>query len=75
MSELTVPGIPLVSNFEGLLEAVRALRPKCPDCGRPMDRESDGVRQRKNDAGQLQRVCRPCFQGEIAEMQLAHPLR
>jgi hypothetical protein len=33
------------------------------------------VRQREEEAGQLQQVCRPCFNGEIAEMQMAHPLR
>lgn len=59
------------NNFAALLAAVRSLRPKCPDCGHPLGPERADVRIRLDDSGQHEKVCRPCFQGEIAEMQMA----
>jgi hypothetical protein len=75
MTALPTTAASLNTHFGALLAAVRAIRPKCPDCGHPLDDSGLDVRTRENDAGQQERVCRPCFHGEIAEMQMAHPLR
>ena len=62
-----------VANFEALLAGIRAIAPRCPDCARPLDAEHEGVRTRVNAAGQPEKVCRPCFQGELADA-LMHDL-
>lgn len=56
-------------DFQSMLTALRSLRPLCPDCTAPMDIRSQEVRVRESDSGQLERVCRSCFNGEIASMQ------
>lgn len=75
MPALPNPVALLDTNFAALLAAVRAIRPKCSDCGHPLDAGGLDVRIRKDEAGQLEQVCRPCFHSEIAELQMAHPLR
>lgn len=75
MTNSLTPVAASVSNFEQLLAAVRALRPKCPECGHALDPEGEGVRVRHTDMGATERVCRPCFHAEIAEMQMAHSMR
>lgn len=57
----------LAVNFAALLAGVRSIQPRCPDCSRPLDAEHEGVRTRINAAGKPEKVCRPCFQGELAE--------
>lgn len=57
----------LATNFEALLAGFRSIQPRCPDCAHPLDAEHEGVRSRVNAAGKTETVCRPCFQGELAD--------
>jgi hypothetical protein len=54
-------------NFEGLLAGVRALQPKCAECGIPVDESTTGVRYRQTAAGATEKLCRACAVTEIGE--------
>ncbi len=54
-------------DFSALMAQLRAMRPKCPDCGVGMHTEDTGIRIRMTDAGQPEKVCRDCFLGELVD--------
>lgn len=64
--ELRVPGAAV--NFKALIEAARALAPKCPKCSGPLH---DEVGQCKvihpEDGGRPVRVCCGCFYTELGD--------
>ncbi|WP_199026608.1 hypothetical protein [Ralstonia sp. ASV6] len=54
-------------NFDGLLAGVRALKPKCAECGIPLQESITGVRFRETDEGTTEKLCRACAVTEIGE--------
>lgn len=54
-------------NFDGLLASVRALKPKCVECGVPLQESITGVRFRQTDDGETEKLCRACAVAEIGE--------
>lgn len=59
-----------VVDFSGLYAGILKYKPKCPDCGVPLQESETGVRARVSDDGEVQHVCRPCALEEIAERLL-----
>jgi hypothetical protein len=54
-------------NFDGLLAGVRALKPKCAECGVPLQESITGVRFRQTEEGATEKLCRACAVTEIGE--------
>lgn len=59
-------------DFSALLEGVRALKPKCADCGIPLQESVTGVRTRLTDDGKAEKLCRACAVTEIGESLVLH---
>lgn len=58
-------------DFSSLLEGVRALKPKCVECGIPLQESLTGVRVRKSEDGHTEKLCRACAVSEIGERLIA----
>lgn len=57
-------------DFKRMFEALRDLKPKCLDCGVPLELSETGIRKRLNDQGQEEEICRTCFVSEVGERLL-----
>jgi hypothetical protein len=58
-------------DFSGLLAGVRAIAPRCAECEVPLDFELTGIRFRMTEAGDEEKLCRPCAVTEIGESLLS----
>ena len=54
-------------DFDVLADGVRALAPKCAECGIPLDADTTGIRERQTEAGPVERLCRACALTELGE--------
>lgn len=54
-------------DFAALLAGVRALKPRCVECGVSLQESVTGVRVRFSDDGMAEKLCRACAVSEIGE--------
>jgi hypothetical protein len=58
-------------DFSALLAGVRAIAPRCVECGVPLDFAMTGIRFRMTEAGDEGKLCRPCAVTEVGESLLS----
>lgn len=58
-----------IPDFGRLFGAVRALKPKCTDCGIPLQESVTGIRSRQN-GDKVEKLCRACAVSAIGERLL-----